>query len=143
MAGGTGTCYYPNGTAVVDGSFQPCRNTQYSMCCATAQRPAYTTDTCLDNGLCLNPCDIATNECGSASGGTYWRESCSDPTWASPFCFNHCILPVSLTTAIDYALQGLLKFWLRTRIVVHMPRLEMMTPTTCQMTQCPSDGKWL
>lgn len=96
IARGTGTCYYPNGTAVTDGSFQPCRNTQYSMCCATAQRPAYTTDTCLDNGLCLNPCDISTNECGSASGGTYWRESCSDPTWASPFCFNHCISPVSL-----------------------------------------------
>ncbi|KAE8449020.1 hypothetical protein EG329_008608 [Mollisiaceae sp. DMI_Dod_QoI] len=36
-------------------------------------------DSCLPNGLC-------TNTAGSAP--TFWRESCTDPTWTSPFCLS-------------------------------------------------------
>jgi hypothetical protein len=81
------TCYYPNGTAVDDPSFQPCAATSgaVSMCCATNR--ASQADECLANGLCHNPC-VSADLCGGSTGGKYWRESCTDSSWESEFCLN-------------------------------------------------------
>ncbi|RDW59945.1 hypothetical protein BP6252_13032 [Coleophoma cylindrospora] len=67
------TCYFRNGTAVADTSYQPCQSSGHSMCCAT-NRVTYLND-CLSDGLCLE-----------VSTGRFFRESCSDATWASPNC---------------------------------------------------------
>ena len=77
-------CYYPNGTAVIGLDFQPCVSTlgAVSMCCATNRTIQ---DSCLPNGLCFNPC-TSNGDCGDGSGGKYWRESCTDQSWKSPFC---------------------------------------------------------
>lgn len=81
------TCYFPNGTAILDDTYQPCRsNTTYSMCCALKNRISYTTDQCMPSGLCFNSC-LQDGSCNDSDGsGTYWRESCTDPTWNSPSC---------------------------------------------------------
>lgn len=58
--------------------------TKYSVCC---RAPNNGGDTCLPNGLCQ----------GYAADGSkpLWRESCTDPTWNSPFCLNLCTTGVN------------------------------------------------
>ena len=58
--------------------YSPCNNQTgvVSMCCAIGpDRLATDPDTCASNGLCL-----------SYDGTTWWRESCTDPTWKDPAC---------------------------------------------------------
>lgn len=80
------TCYNPDGSDVTDLDFQPCVPTigTVSMCCAT-NRTSKDTDRCISNGLCYDPC-TTTGECGDTFIGEYWRESCTDRSWKSPFC---------------------------------------------------------
>jgi hypothetical protein len=78
------TCYTIEGTAITDQpALQPCNlvaGTQ-SMCCGT-NSTTNIIDTCLPNGLCVN----------YAHGETfYWRDSCTDPTWQSPYCLKLCM----------------------------------------------------
>lgn len=88
-------CYYPNGSPVLSGEYQPCVSISSSssssmvdsMCCATnrtAGISAFHKDYCLSNGLCHNPCSID-NRCNDLPGH-FWRETCTDATWNSPFC---------------------------------------------------------
>ncbi|TVY18715.1 hypothetical protein LARI1_G003846, partial [Lachnellula arida] len=79
----TATCYNPDGSEAVDRvAFQPCNQIAgtISQCCGTnwsGVNPMVTNDVCQPNGLCLN----------SLNGAPlYWRSSCTDKTWQSPFC---------------------------------------------------------
>lgn len=68
-------CYHRNGT-ITPSIYAPCnQNTEFSMCCRTG---GGTTDYCMPNGLCINTVQNPWVE--------IWRESCTDPTWKSPFC---------------------------------------------------------
>jgi hypothetical protein len=109
------TCYFPNGTANSDPAFQPCNTTTgaQSMCCAT-NRPGYALDICLTNGLCQNPCN-ADGDCGAESGGRFWRESCTDPTWNSLYCLKN----VCADTQVSFILHYLLMFYEGMRDVSH------------------------
>jgi len=58
--------------------YAPCDNAvPVSMCCAIGPGRVAdgTADTCIPGGLCYNQ-----------GANLYWRESCTDPTWASPAC---------------------------------------------------------
>ena len=55
------------------------------MCCATNRTSD--ADTCLANGLCQN---ISPSGQNTGYDLLLWRESCSDPTWKSPYCLNLC-----------------------------------------------------
>lgn len=79
-------CFVPNGTDRNEGTdvspgsvaYVPCdQRAPFSMCCR------YGGDDCLPNGLCQ----------GHASDGSepIWRESCTDPTWTSPYCLKLCL----------------------------------------------------
>lgn len=52
---------------------------QVSMCCRSKEVGGDPPDACLANGLCVNTAGAAP---------TYWRESCTDPTWTSPYCLS-------------------------------------------------------
>ncbi|TVY36285.1 hypothetical protein LOCC1_G008608, partial [Lachnellula occidentalis] len=77
------TCYNPDGSEAVDRvAFQPCNQIAgaVSQCCGTnwtGVNPAVANDVCQPNGLCLNSLNDAP---------LYWRSSCTDKTWQSPFC---------------------------------------------------------
>ncbi|CZR65518.1 uncharacterized protein PAC_15418 [Phialocephala subalpina] len=79
------TCYNPPTTpggqgSVQDGNYTSCNvNQNVSMCCRSSTVNGYPPDACLSNGLCVDT---------TASAPTYWRESCTDPTWTSPYCVN-------------------------------------------------------
>lgn len=93
-------CYFPDGSPELSDEFQPCVSISssssssssmvHSMCCATNRTsanspfPVFATDNCLSNGLCYNPCLFAEG-CDSIHGN-FWRDSCTDSTWNSPFC---------------------------------------------------------
>ncbi|KUJ13760.1 uncharacterized protein LY89DRAFT_784628 [Mollisia scopiformis] len=79
------TCYNPpknvgtSGTAQ-DGNYTSCNiNQEESMCCRSKKIGPWPPDACLESGLCINT---------AGSAPTYWRESCTDPTWTSPYCLN-------------------------------------------------------
>ncbi|PMD38762.1 hypothetical protein L207DRAFT_634762 [Hyaloscypha variabilis F] len=81
------TCYNPDGTAKTSPAYQPCVQTvgTFSQCCGTnwtANNPLIENDECMPNGLCLNN-NPADNQ------PLYWRGSCTDPTWKSPFCLSN------------------------------------------------------
>jgi len=64
------------------------------MCCAIQNRDPVSIDVCGKNGLCGN---------GLISNTSFWRESCTDPTWQSESCLKLCItglgdLPYSLVS---------------------------------------------
>ncbi|KAL8805280.1 MAG: hypothetical protein Q9182_002048 [Xanthomendoza sp. 2 TL-2023] len=76
-------CFVPNGTDRNKKSdvspdsiaYVPCNQKDpFSMCCR------YGNDDCLPNGLCR----------GRYGSSPLWRESCTDPTWTSPYCLNLC-----------------------------------------------------
>lgn len=71
----TSACYNPDGTATKV-EHQPCNpdGQAASMCCAL-NRPQSIKNECLSNGLCWDVVD-----------GSFWRDSCTDSTWNSPFC---------------------------------------------------------
>lgn len=72
----TSDCYFRDGTNVLNGQYVPCRLTSASMCCGTNR--GYNVDSCMDNGLC-----------NAAYSEKLYRESCTDPTWASPYCLGN------------------------------------------------------
>ena len=79
-------CFYPDGSPEIRTDYEPCVSTSgiVSMCCGTNRTAPAKKDICLPNGLCHYPCSNG----GDCSGipGTYWRESCTDPKWNSPYC---------------------------------------------------------
>ena len=83
------TCYARNGTAITSDTYQPCNqvNLEFSMCCNTNTDPtaktSFAPDICLPNGLCEN---WVTFPHDNSTPTLHWRESCTDPTWQSPFC---------------------------------------------------------
>src|SRR5436305_7092778 len=81
-------CYHPYGSVVIPSDYKPCNSVegQFSMCCATFR--ANDADTCLANGLCRN---YAENSQGNGIDLLWWRESCTDPTWKSPYCLQLCV----------------------------------------------------
>lgn len=73
-------CFFPGGKQAAD---VPCDlKAQVSMCCGSVAA-------CLSNGLCKD--EKTTNETGVA----YARGTCTDPTWQSPICPQHCQLSMS------------------------------------------------
>jgi hypothetical protein len=78
-------CYMINGTEITDPVYQPCNQVAgtISMCCGKNWTTAQD-DACLPNGLCQNY-GPTYNEM------YYWRDSCTDPTWKSPYCLNLCM----------------------------------------------------
>lgn len=88
------TCYYPDGSPITPDNhppnvnstdYQPCDSdtSSFSMCCATNR--LVKGDTCMSNGICHN------------GYGEYWRESCTDPTWNSPFCLKNICANASVS----------------------------------------------
>jgi len=71
------SCYHPDGTRVDPSKKMiACNSTaEFTHCCADG-------DQCLTNGLCKAAADGRIN--------SYWRESCTDPTWKSPACPHYC-----------------------------------------------------
>jgi hypothetical protein len=82
------SCYNPDGDLILDPTYQPCVQTlgAVSMCCATNRTT--NADVCQSNGLCHNPCLASGQECDGSSQGQYWRESCTDQSWSSPYCLS-------------------------------------------------------
>jgi hypothetical protein len=74
-------CFWPDGTRTTpDNYYLPCdknSNDTFSTCCAAK-------DMCTTNGLCKS--------FDGADNNKYWRNGCTDPTWRSPNCVNHCLL---------------------------------------------------
>ncbi|KAL9596713.1 MAG: hypothetical protein Q9219_005624 [cf. Caloplaca sp. 3 TL-2023] len=77
-------CYNPDGSnrnqdpdqSQGSQTYQPCNQyTKFSMCC---RDPNNSGDVCRDNGLC--------EATGADGSKILWRESCTDPTWNSPYC---------------------------------------------------------
>ena len=82
-------CFEPDLSPVTSYDYLPCPNQANlpSMCCAT-NRTSFP-DSCQDNGLCQS---LVPNSAGTdIINQNIWRESCSDPTWHSPFCLKLCI----------------------------------------------------
>lgn len=79
----TATCYRQDNRTPADSTYTPCNtNQQFSMCYRTqpdskGTPPDYT---CLPNGITLVN--------NTLWGIQYWRQSCTDPTWLSPYCQN-------------------------------------------------------
>jgi len=92
---GQNGCFYPNGSPSPD---IPCDSTApVSMCCGSRS-------SCLSSGLCL--LDGTT----PSSGIGYARGTCTDSTWKSPFCPQHCQLSQETargnTSAYDFRAGG-------------------------------------
>lgn len=76
-------CFFPGGVQSLDVPCDP--KAEVSMCCGSV-------NACLSNGLCKLE-DTSNN-----TGIAYARGTCSDPTWQSPICPQHCVLSKSFTT---------------------------------------------
>ena len=94
----TATCYNPDGSeAQNSAAFQPCNQVTgtISQCCGTnwtGVNPEIANDVCQPNGLCLN----------SAHGlPLFWRSSCTDKTWQSPFCLKGLCTSVDVSQSLD------------------------------------------
>ena len=57
------------------------------MCCDTAMN-----DTCTASGLCDHP------DGDEAATHSYWRDACTDSTWASPACLSLCLCMITRST---------------------------------------------
>jgi hypothetical protein len=92
------TYYTQNKDAETD-IYTPCNQiTNFSMCCRTQAVGTSAQDAYLKNGLYLN-----TGGEKISTGYTYWRESCNDPTWSSPYCLtflNTCGVVSTILIAI-------------------------------------------
>jgi hypothetical protein len=91
------SCYNPDGDLILDPAYQPCVQTlgAISMCCATNRTT--NADVCQSNGLCHNPCLASGQECDGSSQGQYWRESCTDQSWSSPYCLSGICINISVS----------------------------------------------
>ncbi|KAK4184103.1 hypothetical protein QBC35DRAFT_442078 [Podospora australis] len=88
-------CYFPNGQPSGD---VPCDSSaEVSMCCGSRSN-------CLSSGLCWLDGTTET------SGISYARGTCTDPTWKSPHCPQHCQLSPETArgnlTAYDFRAGG-------------------------------------
>lgn len=77
------TCYREDNHNATNSIYTPCNNdTPFSMCYRSqvdaTGSPA--DHSCLPNGI--------TQNINIAGGYEYWRQSCTDPTWQSPYCLN-------------------------------------------------------
>ncbi|KAK3367720.1 hypothetical protein B0H63DRAFT_489680 [Podospora didyma] len=95
MSGQNNGCYFPNGVPSTD---IPCDSTApVSMCCGGRS-------SCLSSGLCL------LEKTTADSGISYARGTCTDATWKSPFCPQHCRLSQETargnTSAYDFRAGG-------------------------------------
>ncbi|KAH8722911.1 hypothetical protein GQ44DRAFT_729061 [Phaeosphaeriaceae sp. PMI808] len=82
------SCYKPDGSLNTYAPVQPCNQVagSFSMCCGTNHTAkGIAKDVCTPNGLCQN---FITYPSGKTFT-TYWRATCSDPTWNSPFCLKN------------------------------------------------------
>ncbi|KAH7132010.1 hypothetical protein B0J11DRAFT_576962 [Dendryphion nanum] len=68
------SCYYPDGTFPTDYVYTACSGSEFTSCCILDEA-----DQCLANGLCYYP-----------KGKYMFRGACSDKTWKSESCFQHC-----------------------------------------------------
>ncbi|TLD16427.1 uncharacterized protein PgNI_01252 [Pyricularia grisea] len=87
-------CFFPGGKQASD---VPCdQKADVSMCCGSVSA-------CLSNGLCKD--EKTTNTTGVA----YARGTCTDPTWQSPICPQHCQLNQDTpknSSSFDFRLNG-------------------------------------
>ncbi|KAF2266350.1 hypothetical protein CC78DRAFT_531745 [Lojkania enalia] len=67
------SCYYPDGSFPDDYIYVPCSGDEFTSCCILGE------DQCLSNGLCYY----------SWSDSMY-RSACTDQSWNSTNCFQHC-----------------------------------------------------
>ena len=77
------TCYREDNHNATDSIYTPCNNDHpFSMCYRSqADADGNPADkTCLPNGI--------TQNINITGGYEYWRQSCTDPTWTSPYCLN-------------------------------------------------------
>ncbi|KAK0371362.1 hypothetical protein CTAM01_15878 [Colletotrichum tamarilloi] len=87
-------CFFPGGVQSLDVPCDP--KAEVSMCCGSV-------NACLSNGLCKLE-DTSNN-----TGIAYARGTCSDPTWQSPICPQHCVLNPDTrknNTAYDFRFNG-------------------------------------
>ncbi|KAF2474681.1 uncharacterized protein BDR25DRAFT_111045 [Lindgomyces ingoldianus] len=68
------SCYYPNGDFPSDYVYAPCSDNENATCCMLGEG-----DQCLSNGLCYSPISQY-----------MFRGGCTDKSWNSPNCFQHC-----------------------------------------------------
>ncbi|ORY16267.1 hypothetical protein BCR34DRAFT_119926 [Clohesyomyces aquaticus] len=68
------SCYYPDGSFPSDYVYAPCSDEENATCCQLSSG-----DQCLSNGLCYSP-----------SSDYMFRGGCTDKSWNSPNCFQHC-----------------------------------------------------
>jgi hypothetical protein len=82
------TCYREDTHAAMDTIYTPCNSNQPFSMCYRSQPDIYGAPpdyACLPNGITLQN--------NTRWGIAYWRQSCTDPTWQSPYClnaFNEC-----------------------------------------------------
>ncbi|KAF2112427.1 hypothetical protein BDV96DRAFT_580683 [Lophiotrema nucula] len=69
-----GSCYYPDGSFPDDYIYTECSSDEGTTCCRLEEG-----DQCLSNGLCYYPW-----------GEYMFRGGCSDKSWNSTGCFQHC-----------------------------------------------------
>jgi hypothetical protein len=76
-------CYFPDGSKdnkLPQPDYVPCNGASsdgFSSCCNV-------NDTCTTNGFCKYN--------GLADTNFLWRNTCSDPSWKSPNCAQHCTI---------------------------------------------------
>ncbi|KAF2255367.1 hypothetical protein BU26DRAFT_600882 [Trematosphaeria pertusa] len=68
------SCFYPDGTFPDDYVYTACSGDEFTSCCILTEG-----DQCLSNGLCY-----------SQAAGYMFRGACTDKTWNSENCFQHC-----------------------------------------------------
>ncbi|KAF2740540.1 hypothetical protein EJ04DRAFT_572357 [Polyplosphaeria fusca] len=68
------SCFYPDGEFPTDYIYAACSNDEGASCCRLSEG-----DQCLSNGLCYN-----------SWLDSMFRGGCSDQSWNSPNCFQHC-----------------------------------------------------
>lgn len=71
------SCYYPDGSFPSDYVYTACSGSEFTSCCIASEG-----DQCLSNGLCYYP---------KSSSKYLFRGACTDKTWKSENCFQHCL----------------------------------------------------
>ena len=86
------TCYFPDGEPSSD---VPCSDSLFTQCCGSRSA-------CLTNGLCIL-------EASNDTGINYARGTCTDKTWGSSLCPQHCQLNQDTpknSSAYDFRTNG-------------------------------------
>ena len=94
-----GNCYLPDGILESSQDYQPCNSVlgTISMCCGT-NRTGIAAESCLPNGLCRK---FGTE--GGVTTEVLWRESCTDPTWQSPFCLRNICATADMVSECNFS----------------------------------------